>query len=311
MKFIVIGEPCVDLIHKSNGEIIHSYGGILYSVISLAVISGNNHEVFPVMNTGEDEYENIVSILKRYKNINTEGVYKVNHPTRKVHLYYNYYNSGKSARIEQSTFPTYILDFKEIKDFLKIADAILVNMISGVDITLDTLKNIRENFDGFIHMDVHNLVMKTNDDGSREHTSVKNWLEWCTVSDTIQMNEYEISVLSEVKKTEYEMIEEILTHSSSKINGVIITRGINGVTGYSLKEKVFGNEKFYDLDKISVAAVENPRFVDSTGCGDVFASSFMYDYTINKDFKKGLHFANRIASYNTGLEGIDELYKLR
>ena len=311
MKYLVIGEPCVDIIHKANGEKVHSYGGILYSAISLAVLSGQGNEVLPVMNLGEDEYDNITGILKRYNNINTEGIYRVSHPTRKVNLYYDNYNSGKSARLESSTAPTYALDYPEVEKFLATADAILVNMISGVDISLDTLKNISNNFKGKIHMDLHNLVMKTNPDGTREHAHVDNYLEWCSLTDTLQMNEFEIKSLSEAKKTTYEIAEEILFNSDSRIKGLIVTKGIDGVTGYTKQAKQYLQEKYLDLDKHEIGAIENPHFLDSTGCGDVFASSFLLDYSKNGDFNKSIFFANRIASYNTSLEGIDELHKLK
>ena len=75
-------------------------------------------------------------------------------------------------------------------------------MISGVDITLHTLKNIRKNFSGYIHIDIHNIVMHTKEDGSRIHKPVENWYEWCTNSDTVQMNEFEIATLSRDKLSE-------------------------------------------------------------------------------------------------------------
>lgn len=311
MKYIVIGEPCVDLIHKTDGNVIHSYGGVLYSVISLSVLAAKDDVVCPVMNLGADEYDNITGILKKYPNISTEGIYKVAHPTRKVNLYYDLYNSGKSARMETSTEPTYTIDYKSIEKFLPEAGAVLVNMISGIDITLDTLKSIRKNFGGFMHIDIHNLVMKTNADGTREHTNLENWREWCSNTNTVQMNEFEVTTLSRSKKTEYEVIEEVLINVNADVTGIIITRGKNGVSGFTRQEKTFGNEKFFDLDKDDVSAIESPHFVDSTGCGDVFAASFTLDFSKNGNFKKSLHYATRIASFNTSLEGINELHKLR
>ena len=311
MKYLVIGEPCVDLIYKADNEIIRSYGGILYSIISLSVLSSKDDIIYPIMNLGADEYDNIINILKKYPNINIDGVYKVSHPTRKVNLYYNVYNSGKSARMESSTDPTYTIDYDAIKIFLPGTDAILINMISGIDIALDTLKNIRNDFSGFMHIDIHNLVMKTNPDGSREHTNLEEWREWCTNTDTVQMNEFEVTSLSRTVKKEYQVIEEILINQKKEITGVIITRGKSGVSAFTKKEKAFGNEKFFDLEREDVSAIENPHFVDSTGCGDVFAASFTLDFSKNKNFKKSIHYSTRIASFNASLEGIDELHKLR
>lgn len=311
MNYLVIGEPCVDLIHKENGEIIHSYGGVLYSIISLSVLSGNNDSVYPLMNIGEDEYENITNILKQYPKIKLDGVNKVAHPTKKVHLFLSNYRSGKKAKIEHSQADTYTLPYESIEKYLPAADSMLINMISGVDISLDTLKKIRTDFKGFIHMDIHNLVMKTNSEGFREHTNLENWREWCTNTDTIQMNEYEIGVLSREKRNDYEIAEEILINIDKSITGVIVTKGKLGVSGFTRKEKIFGEIKFFDLDRFDVQAIENPHFVDTTGCGDVFAASFTVDYSKTKDFKKGLHYATRIASFKTSFSGIYELKKLK
>jgi sugar/nucleoside kinase (ribokinase family) len=311
MNYLVIGEPCIDLIHKENGEVVHSYGGVLYSIISLAVLSGNNDYVYPLMNLGEDEFDNITNILKTYPKIKLDGINKVGHPTKKVHLYISNYRSGKKAKIEHSDADTYTLTFGNIEKFLPLADAMLINMISGVDISLDTLKKIRANFKGLIHMDIHNLVMKTNDEGFREHTNLEGWREWCTNTDTIQMNEYEIGVLSREKRNDYEIAEEILININQSMTGVIVTKGKLGVSGFTRKDKSFGDVKFSDLDRLDVQAVENPHFVDTTGCGDVFAASFTVDFSKTRDLKKALHYATRIASYKTSISGIYELNKLK
>jgi sugar/nucleoside kinase (ribokinase family) len=125
------------------------------------------------------------------------------------------------------------------------------------------------------------------------------------------MNEFEIASLSKVKKLEYEIAEEILLDTKSRVRGLIITRGIDGVSGYTKTEKKLFSEKFLDLEKHDIRAIENPHFVDTTGCGDVFASSFFLDYIKNADFMKSLYFANRTASHKTSLEGIHELHKLK
>jgi len=310
MNFIVIGEPCVDLIHKIDGNVTHSYGGILYSLISLAVLAKKD-TVFPVMNIGTDEADNILNLIANYPNIKTDGINIVNHKTRKVNLYYNMYNSGKAARFESSTEPTYTIQYNAIERFLQIADSILINMISGIDITLETFQKIRNAFTGYIHIDIHNLVMKTNPDGTREHTHLEQWREWCKLPDTVQMNEFEVISLSRTIKNEYKIVEEILLNSNIKPNGVIITRGKIGVTGYTRTLKKFGSEEFIDIERHDVESPEVDNFVDSTGCGDVFASAFTFDFAKSKDFLKALHFATRIASLNATLEGVEQLNRLK
>jgi hypothetical protein len=316
MNYVIIGEPCIDVIHLvsrpgENAKTINSFGGILYSVISLSVLSDNQDKIIPVFNIGNDEYDNVIKLLGSYPNISIEGISSVDDPTRRVNLYYNLFNTGKTEKLETSTPPVREIEYQWIGNFIKDADAILINMISGVDIDLVTFKKIRENFPGFIHIDIHNLVMKRSEDGSRYHVYPGDWLQWCTNSDTVQMNEYEAKTIGAKLKNEYRIAEEILINSNAGVKGIIITKGIDGVTGFTKKEKFFDGNTFYDLDRYDLGAVENPNFLDSTGCGDVFASAFVRDFSSNKDFNKSLHFANRIASLKSSLEGISGLDKLR
>ncbi|MGB9696308.1 MAG: carbohydrate kinase family protein [Ignavibacteria bacterium] len=310
MNFIVIGEPCVDLIHKADGSVTRSYGGILYSLISLAILAKKD-TVYPVMNVGIDEADNILGLLANYPNIKTDGINIVDHKTRKVNLYYNMYNSGRSARFERSTEPTYTLEYDAIEKFLQGTDSILINMISGIDITLETFQKIRNVFTGYIHIDIHNLVMKTNPDGTREHTHLEQWREWCKLPDTVQMNEFEVVSLSRTIKNEYKIVEEILINLKGNSKGVVITRGKMGATGYIRTLKRFGIEEFFDIERHDVESPAVDNFVDSTGCGDVFASAFTFDFSKSRDFLKALYYATRIASLNATLEGVEQLNRLK
>lgn len=275
----------------------------------MSVLADKNDVVYPVMNAGEDEYDNIISLLSNYSNINSTGINKTKFPTRQVKL--DYTDTTKSERQESSTSPMLSIEFEKIKPFLELADAVLINLISGVDITLDTMKQIKNNFTKKIHLDVHNLVMQTHKDGSRTYIHNDDWLEWCTSVTTLQMNEHEIKVLTKEKRKEYHIAEEVLINSRKDVKGLIVTRGADGLSGYTMKEKVFNNEKFIDLDKQDICAIDNPHYLDATGCGDVFASAFTLDYSKNNDFTKSMHYANRIASYKTSLQGIGDLKKLK
>jgi sugar/nucleoside kinase (ribokinase family) len=309
LNYIVIGEPCVDFVIKKNGDTFKSYGGITYSLIAMSVLADKNDFIYPIMNVGEDEYDNIVSLLSVYSNIDISGINKINFPTRQVKL--DYTDTTKPERQESSTKPMPGIKFEKIQPFLELTDALLINMVSGVDITLDTMKQIKNNFAKNIHLDAHNLVMQTHSDGKRTYTHNDDWLEWCTNVTTLQMNEHEINVLTKDKKKEYHIAEEILINSGKGVKGLVVTRGAGGLSGYTKKEKSFNNEKFTDLDKEDIGAIENPHYLDATGCGDVFASAFTLDYSKNNDFIKSMHYANRIASYKTSLQGTGDLKKLK
>jgi len=311
LKFIVIGEPCADYIIKSDGTTYKSYGGILYSLITLSLLSNKNDIVFPVMMTGYDEYENIKNLLGRYENINTDGIIKSELPMRQVKLDYTNIGGVKSERLEFSTQPVESLTYEQISPYINDADAVLINLISGVDITSDAFLELRKNFKKNIHIDIHNLVLETKPDGRRSYKNPDDWKLWCKNSDTLQMNEYEFLHISKEMKNEYMFAEEVLMSDDSSVKGIIITRGKAGLSGFTKKEKTFGTEKFTDIDKQDIFAIENSHFIDSTGCGDVFAAAFTLDYNKTNNFIKSIHYANRIASYKTSLQGIEELIKLK
>jgi sugar/nucleoside kinase (ribokinase family) len=193
-------------------------------------------------------------------------------------------------------------------------DGILINMVSGVDITINTLQKIRKNFGGYMHLDIHNVVMQTDETGGRTQSSINNWEVWCKSSDTLQMNESELHVITPENLSEYEFAERVLTTGDENYGrALVVTRGKSGVSLFrKTKKKVMG-EEYFEIDKSDLAAIESNHFVDSTGCGDVFSSSFFYRSISNgkHDYKTSLNFANRMASVKTKIKGVEELHKLK
>ena len=269
------------------------------------------------MNLGEDEYDNVTGFLRKFINIDLSYIQRTPHKTRVVNLFYkdkdsilNVSTKQTYDREENSTEPTLSVDYEQVKDLLGSLDGILVNLVSGVDITIDALKKIRENFNGYIHMDLHNLVMQTFPDGTRKQMPVKNWNNWVELPDTLQMNESELSVLTGDNVTEYETAEKILLNK--KVSSLVVTRGRSGVSLYRLMHKTAAGESYYDLDRNDLPRIDSRQFIDSTGCGDVFASSFFYKNAELglKDQHLALNFANKMASLNASLHGVEDLHKL-
>ncbi len=187
-------------------------------------------------------------------------------------------------------------------------------MVSGVDITIDTLQKIRRNFTGYIHLDIHNVVMRTDSNGGRTQSSVENWDKWCKSSDTLQMNESELAVITPLKLNEYEFAEQVLTSENGNYGkALIVTRGKSGVSLFRKVKKKIMSEEYYEIDKSDFAAIESNHFADSTGCGDVFSAGFFYKNILNgkHDYTASASFANRIAGNKTKIKGVEELYKLK
>lgn len=302
----------MDYIHRGENTTSKQFGGIMYSLVSLAVISAGKAVVYPVMNLGNDEYDNVTGFLKNLGNIDLSYIKKVEHRTRVVNLFYKDKSSVLNVstkktydREENSTEPTLPVEYEQVEDLLGKLDGILVNLVSGVDITLNSLRKIRSNFTGYLHMDLHNLVMKTFPDGRREQLPVKDWKEWTSQPDTLQMNESELNILTGDNVTEYETAGKILGNDRTKV--IAVTRGRSGVSLYRL------NDSGEELSRTDVPRIDSPAFIDSTGCGDVFASSFFFKNAENKlnDPLAALNFANKMASVNASLHGVEDLVNLK
>ncbi len=305
----------MDYIHRGEQTTSKQFGGILYSLVSLAVISKGKATVYPVMNLGEDEYDNVTGFLKSIGNIDLSYIKKTPHKTRVVNLFYKDKDSVLNVstkktydREENSTEPTLPVEYEQIKNLLPELDGILINLVSGVDVTLSSLEKIRKNFTGYIHMDLHNLVMQTFPDGTRRQMPVKDWQSWVSQPDTLQMNESELNIVTGDNVTEYQTAEKIL--NSGNVKSLAITRGRSGVSLFRMKEEpgTLGHE----LDKYDVPRIDSPDFIDSTGCGDVFASSYFYKNAEQKlnDVRLALEYANKMASLNASLHGVEDLPKL-
>ena len=305
----------MDYIHRGEKTTSKQFGGILYSLVSLAVISKGKAAVYPVMNLGEDEYDNVTGFLKTIGNIDLSYINKTSHKTRVVNLFYKDKDSVLNVstkktydREENSTEPTLPVEYEQIKKLLPELDGILINLVSGVDVTLSSLQNIRNNFEGYIHMDLHNLVMQTFPDGTRKQMPVKDWQSWVSQPDSLQMNESELNVLTGDNVTEYQTAEKIL--NSGKVSSLVVTRGRSGVSLFCMHKKP-GTENM-ELDKSDVPRIDSPQFIDSTGCGDVFASSYFFKNAEQKqsDMRSALKYANEMASLNASLNGVEDLPKL-
>jgi sugar/nucleoside kinase (ribokinase family) len=158
------------------------------------------------------------------------------------------------------------LNFSDLNSF----DGILINMITGFDITLDQLKQIRNNYSGLIYIDVHTLSRGLKDDYRREFRLIPDFKDWAKCLDLIQVNQSELYTLSQ-KKNEIEIVEEIFSYG---IKILCVTKGELGARVY------YKNRNEIASYFIAATKINNPNII---GCGDVFGASFFYSYIRNKN----------------------------
>jgi sugar/nucleoside kinase (ribokinase family) len=310
MKITVVGHICLDTIHRTlaAADAVQaeppaelSYGGIFFSVAALANIAPAEATISPVFGVGKNEYPALIERLQRYPNVDTAGIYKFDGPTNAVRLAYH----GDERRTECSKHIADPIPFKRIKPFLD-ADMVLIDMISGYDVTLETLDEIRMTVREDhtpIYFDVHCLALGLDEDCVRFPRTLTAWRRWLFWLHAVQMNEEEAAALPQESFTEEQFAKQITALNTPAF---ILTRGAKGCTVFIDRHKHITKHDF------SGAAID--RQIDSTGCGDVFGAAYCAKFLTTKDILQSVEFANSVAGFKAALVGskdIDQLTAFR
>jgi sugar/nucleoside kinase (ribokinase family) len=259
MKILVIGHSVLDFI-KSDKEQKINTGGIFYSISALNHLMTSDDEIFLCSQFDDETYN---YFKPEFEKVNNKYLQKVDKIPR-VHL--NLEKNKERHEAYENITNNLSLNFSDLNSF----DGILINMITGFDITLDQLKQIRNNYSGLIYIDVHTLSRGLKDDYRREFRLIPDFKDWAKCLDLIQVNQSELYTLSQ-KKNEIEIVEEIFSYG---IKILCVTKGELGARVY------YKNRNEIASYFIAATKINNPNII---GCGDVFGASFFYSYIRNKN----------------------------
>lgn len=296
-KIAVIGSITQDTINLPHGKRTKSFGGIFYNLLSLSYLNPQNAKTYPICNLGEDIHEDVVKILDERENIVKGGIKKSKGKNNAVWL--SCKKSGQRKEFLLGLVPP--LNFSQIKPYLN-SDLILVNFISGFDLSLKTLEKIRTSTTKPIYIDIHSLTLGIRKSGERFPQKPKLWKRYIKCADMLQMNWKEFSILSDKRIKNINQIKawgERILKLGPKV--LIITLGRKGA--FMTYRKDDKTEHYFSQNR--------PRkVVDVVGCGDVFTSAFITFYLQTKNLKSSVDFANKVASFKSTFSGTGNLRKL-
>lgn len=291
MRISVIGTINKDTIVGLDGVKSESLGGIMYNTIALAVLCPDD-TIIPVAYYGADCAEELISLLEGFPNIDLSGMVKWKKKCNENLL--RYVNNDSREEVLKTGVPS--ID----DDMLKICsrcDFVLVNFISGFDMELETLINLRRIFEGEIYMDVHSLTLGIDGEGRRFERVVEDWAEWAGCADIIQMNRKEAGLFAGVDAS-VEEISELICSKGPKV--CIITLGKEGVLITQSDQEGLAQTR---IEGVSVMVK------DTTGCGDVFSAAYVCAHNRGCDSVESARQANLTAARScecVGLEGLKE-----
>lgn len=284
MKILLLGHSIIDKIEKGN-QLRISPGGIYYSLLGVLSVINQPDQVF---------------LLTGY---NKKSIHLFNNLFSRVDLTYsNELNSlpevflqlpEDEERKEIYTNLSTELDINKIKNW-NLFDGILINMITGFDISLDKLKQIRRNYSGLIYFDLHTLSRGVDNNMTRKFRTAPDAGEWISNVDILQCNEMELSTLTSESNRSC-AIKSILEYG---LKYLIVTRGKHGA-------------ELYYLENSNLRSITRPassvNVVNKIGCGDIFGAVFFYNYLCRRDTAYSLEMAVKSAGKAVSMNLLDNI----
>jgi hypothetical protein len=293
MKIVIIGTINKDLILPFGGSSIQSFGGIYYSLSALTRFVEDHVTIYPISYIGMDIYSNLLMLFKNFGNVDPSGLIKIEQKNHEVILEY----LSPEERIEKALFNFPSIGWENIKKFNK-ANFFIINMITGWDLSLEAYQKLSESNYSKMYLDVHFLVMGTDQFGKRFPDRPENITEWLRGSRFIQMNKREFGIINTEGLHESNFFEKYLRQDQY----LIITLGSGGADVIFRKNGLTRNKHF--------PAVSVEKIKDVTGCGDVFGVGFVWNYLQSGDVYRSIEFANLAAGAKCFLRGTNEMDKL-
>jgi sugar/nucleoside kinase (ribokinase family) len=314
MRIGIIGAPCIDeIVHLDNlaqDQLVHhALGGILYSYCAMERImreAKRDDRFLPLTWLAEPDLPLLNPILSSFRHMDREvGLWKTELPTNRVYLLYD--ERGERTADCPNVLPP-LTERELTTELLRSLDALIINMISGHDVAIETLESalnqIPDERRPYVHLDLHALVQADLSEigstfgYSRDPRGVRQWKQWLALADSIQVNEVEARWFGDPEiQSEEELLAYVKTSRGQlRLQSLIITRAERGATLYDMRHDETYHEPIPALD-----------IVEPTGSGDVFGTAYTYAIVNNTAPDKALKEAVQWATWNATLPSLGEL----
>ena len=299
----IIGAPCIDEIITPAGKTAElALGGVLYSYAAMerfATVHKLEVEFIPLTFVSQLDTQLLVPLYSELKHFNFDHAPRTQELSNRVQLVYSddIHRTEHCPHILPELKPEHLS-----KELLGSLEGLFVNMISGFDISVETMKYIRAHTKAFIHLDVHALVLgdlSFDPAKPRRFTGVKQWREWVTSVDSVQLNEKESDWLGAPEITsEMELLRQtkLLSKKKGAPKSMIVTRGERGATLFDFTEEKIWNK-----------TPEPVEVKNTTGSGDVFGGVFTVCKTVGTADQEALWHAETFAGWNTSLHDLEAI----
>ncbi len=301
MRIAVVGAVMHDQIETTDGRRFESFGGILYNALALAVVTRKTDVIVPLTHVGGDHIDLLrMEFLDCHPQINSSQI-RIN-PAGTDENVLKYVTL--SSRRERMTIRSPRIDFALLAP-ASLADAVLINFITGEELDLGTLRWLRDHSRGLIYFDIHNLGKVRKDGVPVEGNRFDDWADWFHCVDIVQANEWEAERLLDFHpRTEEDFRAAALRFLS--VGGPRVAVITLGEMGCAVAWRSPNGGARY----ARIPAIPNLKIEDTTGCGDSFSAGFVVEYLRSHSPLKAALFATTLSGLNCMQKGLDGLSKL-
>lgn len=296
----VLGSINEDTIERADGSLQHSLGGALFTACALAHMAGQAARVWLLARVSTALDERLRRQLRGVQGLRLDGLLPISGLGYRCHISYD--PEGDKTEVLHGEVAA--LTPGELAEFLPPLQALVVNFITGDEITCQDLALVRKQVAGPLFVDIHSLTLGRRSNGTRFPRPLAQAGSWLAQADVLQMNEFEARVLGAPVGT-----EALLDWAASRLDfgpgTVVITRGaLDAVVAWR-------NQQGTVERLVQPASPVGPDGqLDPTGCGDVFLAALAAAHVRGLDLPTSMQQASRAAALNCQLNGTEELYRL-
>ncbi len=292
---------------------IEEWGGIAYSLAALGAHRPEQWQIVPILKVGEDLAAEARSFLHGVPGLALgRSVQVVPHPNNRVELRYH----DADRRCERLTGGVPPWRWTELEALVDSLDALYLNFISGFEMELADLKQLRSHFAGPIYADIHSLLLGLTADGRRVPQPLEAWREWLRCVDAVQLNEDELATLAGNWGDPWRFAADVL---GSETRLLLVTRGPEGADYFADADLP---DDPLEWPRLRASAVRRPAPLrtgriappagalsgDPTGCGDVWGGTLFVSLLGGYTLEDAIVCAHTAAARNVMHYGAGGLY---
>lgn len=298
-RIAILGPIPRDHIVTHQGDLIQKWGCVTHPVIALSVMAGDDIEIIPVSHVRVVDKDNVLEVFKDYDGLNLKHVTTRNDQGDIISLRFTDVNN----RLERQTGFMDPIVPEDLKSILNCGVFVFIP-ISDYEISLETLKYLKEKSEGTIIFDAHGPTTACLINGERQR---KFWIDrdqWLPYIDVLKMNleeahaswfkkEYESQDFNESPEFDTQMLREFAMHCLDQgVKCVYVTVDSRGCMVYFMEKGKMREEM--------VQAVKVKQVIDTTGCGDSFAGGIGYGLLKQpRDYVGAARYGNALGALRT------------